>query len=153
MERINWQTILNLNEDQVSDLRLVAYHYIRQGKYDIARAFLEALAIFQSQRSLDEQDPYDFQALGGLYLQLGDHERALRYLDRALRLSSDHIPTQLNRAKVLFILRRFDEAMVAADELRTCPEPSVSDAAEALQISHRELYEAMLLEREQAAKR
>lgn len=153
MEKINWQTTLNLTEDQVSDLRLVAYHYIRQGKYEIARAFLEALAVFQSQRTLNLQDPYEYQALGGLYLQLGDHERALRYLERALRLDADHLPTQLNRAKALFILNRLEEAMRAADRLQECSNSSISDAADALRMAHRDSYAAQVLEREGASSR
>lgn len=141
MEKIHWQTFLDLDQEQIGDLRLVGYHYIRQGKFDIARSFFEALAILQSQRALHEQDPYDFQVLGGLYLQLQDYDRALRYFDRALRLDPDHPQTLINRAKSLFILKRFDEAMKAADQLRSCSVDSIRDMAEALQMAHHKIYE------------
>ncbi len=142
MDKINWESLLALTAEQVDDLRLVGYHYIRQGKYEIARSFFEALIILQSQKPLAEQSPYDYQVLGGLYLQLSDTERAMRYLDRALSIDATHIPTQLNRVKCLFILQRLDEAMSAADSLRECSILEICNAAEALQMAHRELFEA-----------
>ncbi len=149
MEKIHWQTFLDLTPEQIGDLRLVGYHYIRQGKFDIARSFFEALAILQSQKSLQDQDPYDFQVLGGLYLQLRDTDRALRYFDRALRLDGDHPQTQINRVKSLFILKRFDEAMQAAEQLRDCQAEPIRDMAKALQMAHQELYEEWKLAKNQ----
>lgn len=141
MDKIHWQSFLELTPEQIGDLRLVGYHYIRQGKFDIARSFFEALAILQSQKPLQEQDPYDFQVLGGLYLQLRDYNRALRYFDRALRLDDDHPQTKINRAKSLFILQRYHEAMIAVEDLQHCPIESIRDMAQALQMAHQEPFE------------
>lgn len=139
MNKVNWESLLALSPEQINDLRLVGYFYIRQGKYDIARSFFETLVILQAQKPLSEQNPYDYQTLGGLYLQLNDSERALRYLDRALNIDSTHLLTKLNRVKCLFVTSSIEEAMSAAQELRQCSDIAICDAAEALQLAHRDL--------------
>ena len=45
MGRINWRDKLGWDEDQLEDLRFAGYAYLRQGKYDIALAFFEALTV------------------------------------------------------------------------------------------------------------
>src|ERR1700722_12917923 len=64
MGKINWKKELNWNEDQLDDLRFMAYAYIRQGKYDIALPIFEALSV------IDSDNAYDAQTLGAIYLQL-----------------------------------------------------------------------------------
>src|SRR5215204_1006421 len=98
MGRINWQEILKLSEEQIEDLRYTGYAYLRQGKYDVALSFFEALNV------LDRNSAYDAQTIGALYLEMGQPEKALKYLEKALKLEGDHAPTLLNMCKALFLV-------------------------------------------------
>jgi tetratricopeptide (TPR) repeat protein len=86
MGKINWLEKMGWTEDHLEDLRFSGYAYIRQGKYDIAVTFFEALNV------LAPDNAYDAQTLGALYLQLNEPGKALRALDRALKLEGDHSP-------------------------------------------------------------
>ena len=134
---MQWNDILTFSDRQMEDCRVLAYLYIRQGHYDTARRFLEMLAILTSQKPLENQSPYDFKMLGAVYLELGDYERSLRYLDRALRLDSTNVTTLFNRMKVLFLLGKHEEGSKEALALMECDDSTVSSRAEALYISHR----------------
>ena len=58
MSQVDWLSILGWNKDELEDLRFVGYSYIKQGKYDIAITFFEALTI------LSPESVYDLQTLG-----------------------------------------------------------------------------------------
>lgn len=130
MSRINWLKELGWNEDHIEDLRLAGYSYIRQGKYDIALPFFEALTV------LDPTSSYDVQQLGALHLQLGNAEKALKFLDLALKLEADHAPTLLNLTKALLMLDRKDEALKLAKILKKEPDPFISNMAKALILAY-----------------
>ena len=130
MSRINWLKELGWNEEHIEDLRLAGYSYIRQGKYDIALPFFEALTV------LDPTSSYDVQQLGALYLQLNKPEVALKYLDRALKLEADHAPTLLNLTKALLMLNRREEALKLAEILKKEPDPVISNMAKALILAY-----------------
>ena len=49
MSRINWLEELEWGEDQIEELRIAGYAYLRQGKYDIALKFFKALVILDPQ--------------------------------------------------------------------------------------------------------
>ena len=87
MSNIDWCQKLNWGEDQIEDLRLAGYSYIRQGKYDIALSFFEALVI------LDNKSAYDARTLGGLYLQQNEPLIAINWFEKALKLEKNHGPT------------------------------------------------------------
>lgn len=130
MSRINWLKELGWSQDHIEDFRLAGYAYIRQGKYDIALPFFEALTV------LDPSNPYDVQQLGALHLQMGNAEEALKYLDLALKLEADHAPTLLNLTKALLMLDRKDEALKLAKILKKEPDPSISNMAKALLLAY-----------------
>lgn len=129
---ILWRELLGFSDEQIQDLRFTGYFYIRQGKYEIAKVFFEALVIFQSQEILSNQEMYDFKTLGALYLELGKYRRALRYLDRALQFDTADWTIRLNRLYCLFSLHRIEEGLEAAEELQNSPLPHIAGAAEAL---------------------
>lgn len=85
---------------------------------------------------LDPLSIYDFQTLGGLYLQIGENAKALGVLDQALRMQGDHLPTLLNKTKALFCLNRIDEASAIAVYLTSCDDPVIANDAEALLMSY-----------------
>jgi len=127
----NWLEILGWGQEEVADLRNAAYLYIRQGIYDVALTFFDALSV------LAPPIPYDLQTMGALYLQTGNGLKSLDYLDRALKLDPGHLPTQLNRAKALFMLGYKRQGLVQAMELEKCSDPEIAAAAAALTLSYR----------------
>lgn len=126
MAKVNWLEILGWNEEQVEDLRVTGYAYIRQGKYNIAEPFFEALTV------LDPESAYDAQTLGAIYLQSNQPEKALRYLDKALKLEADHAPTLLNLTKALFMLGKKEEGLKLAEILQREEDPYIANTAKAL---------------------
>lgn len=126
MSKINWLEKLDWTEEQLEDLRVTGYAYLRQGKYDIALSFFEALNI------LDSESAYDAQTLGALYLQLGNPAKALKYIDKALKLEGDHTPTLLNLSKALFMLGKKEEGLKLAHVLKDEPNLAISNFARAL---------------------
>ncbi len=131
MSDINWLEILGWEKEQMDDLRYVAYTYIKQGVYDVALTFFDALTI------LAPLNLYDLQTVGALHLQVGNGLKALDYLDRALKLEPKHLPTQLNRAKALFMLGYKRQGLVQAMELEKAEDRSVASQASALILAYR----------------
>lgn len=127
---MDWLQTLGWDKREVDDLRYVAYSYIKQGVYDVALTFFNALAV------LTEQTAYDLQTIGALHLQLGNNQEALNLLDRALKLDPEHLPTQLNRAKALISLGDKKEGVKQAKELEKSPDPNLRREASALVLAN-----------------
>jgi tetratricopeptide (TPR) repeat protein len=130
MAKINWQNVLGWNEEHLEDLRFTGYAYIRQGKYDIAKSFFEALTV------LDPESAYDAQTLGAIYLQLNDPSNALKCFDKALKIEGDHAPTLLNLAKALFMLGKKDEGLKLAHILKNEKDIGIANVAKALILAY-----------------
>ena len=130
MAKINWMQELGWTEEQLEDLRYTGYAYIRQGKYDIALPFFEALVV------LDPESAYDAQTLGAVYLQLNNPAKALKSFDRALKLETDHAPTLLNLTKALFMLGRKEEGLKLANILKNERDAAISNVAKALILAY-----------------
>jgi len=130
MSDVNWLEILDWGGDELEDLRFVGYSYLKQGKYDIALSFFEALAV------LNPENSYDLQTLGALHLQLNNNLMALNYIERSLKIDPDHLPTRLNRAKALFALGYKKQALREAEELEKCEDKSIADQASALLMAY-----------------
>lgn len=125
-----WLEILGWGNEEINDLRYVAYSYIKQGIYDIALTFFDAVTI------LSLPTAYDLQTIGALHLQLGNGLKALDFLDRALKLEPTHVLTQLNRAKALFMLGYKRQGLVQVLELEKCPETEIASQAAALVLAY-----------------
>ncbi len=110
-------------------MRVTGYAYIRQGKYNIAVPFFEALVV------LAPTSAYDAQTLGALYVQVGNPAKALRFLDRALKLEPDHGPTLLNLSKAFLMLGNKKEGLKIAIFLRKNRDPRLRSMAEALLLA------------------
>ncbi len=128
---MNWLEVLGWGSEELTDLRYVAYSYIKQGIYDVALTFFDALAV------LSPPTAYDLQTMGALHLQLGNGLKALDYLDRALKMESHHFLTQLNRAKALFMLGYKRQGLVQVLELEKCEDPDIASQASALVLAYR----------------
>jgi tetratricopeptide (TPR) repeat protein len=130
MGRINWIERLNWGEEEIEDLRMTGFSYLRQGKYDVAVSFFEALV------ALNPDDAYDTQTLGALYLQLDDPEKALKMFEKALKSDGEHAPTLLNMTKALLMLGKKEEALRLATILQNEPALGISNTAKALLLAY-----------------
>lgn len=130
MDEIKWLDILGWKSEELEDLRFVGYSYIRQGLYDIAITFFEALAI------LAPDSVYDLQTLGGLYLQKGNNLMALSFLEKALKLDPDHKITQLNKTKALLALGYKKQGLLQARLLEKEKDETISGQASALVMAY-----------------
>ncbi len=130
MDKIDWISILGWGEEELEDLRLVGYSYIRQGKYEIATTFFEALVV------LLPESIYDMQTLGALYLQKGNNLMALNYIEKALKLDANHAPTLLNKTKALFALGHKKQGLAQARLLEKKPQPEIANQAQALILAY-----------------
>jgi tetratricopeptide (TPR) repeat protein len=130
MGKIKWMEQLGWTADLLDDMRNAGYAYIRQGKYDIALSFFEALVV------LDAENPYDAQTLGAIYLQMNHPKKALKAFDRALKLEADHAPTLLNLTKALFMLGRKEEGLKLAGILKNEKDAAISNVAKALILAY-----------------
>lgn len=128
---INWMERLGWTEEHIEDLRYTGYSYVRQGKYDIALAFFEALAV------LDPNSIYDAQTLGAIYLQLNQQHKALQCFDRALKQeTTDHGPTLLNLAKTFFSMGKKEEGLKLAQILKNDKNTAIANVAKALLLAY-----------------
>ena len=130
MSQIQWMEILGWKQDELQDLRFVGYSYIKQGHYDLALTFFEALVVLSS------SEVYDLQTLGALYLQKGNNLMALNYLEKALKMDPNHLPTLLNRTKALLALGYKKQGLSQAQALEKSEDPSIASQAEALVIAY-----------------
>ena len=129
MSHIQWADVLGWGNGEFDDLRSVAYSYIKQGIYDVALTFFDALAV------LTPPTAYDLQTTGALHLQLGAGLKALDHFDRALKLDPTHVPTQLNRAKALFSLGYKQQAIAQAMAIEKQEDAALAKQAAALVLS------------------
>jgi tetratricopeptide (TPR) repeat protein len=130
MDQGNWLEILGWGTEELEDLRFVGYSYIKQGKYDLAITFFEALIV------LNPENSYDLQTLGALYLEKNNNLMALNYIEKALKVEPGHLPTLLNRTKALFALGYKRQAMAQARYLQNSPEETIADQASALILAY-----------------
>ena len=130
MGKINWCQKLKWTEEHIEDLRYTGFSYIRQGKYDIALPFFETLAV------INQENVYDAQTLGALYLELNEPVKALKYFDRALKLEAEHGPTLLNLAKAFFMLKKKEEGLRLVNILKNDSNKLVANTAKALVLAY-----------------
>lgn len=130
MSDVNWLEVLDWDGEELEDLRFVGYSYLKQGKYDIALTFFEALAV------LNPNEAYDLQTLGALHLQQNNNLMALNYIERALKIDPDHLPTRLNRAKALYALGYKKQAEKEAQSLTESGDTAIVDQASALLLAY-----------------
>lgn len=130
MSDIEWLDLLGWSENEINDLRFVAYSYIKQGHYKIALKFFEALVV------LCPESSYDLQTLGALYLELGDNLTALNFFDRALKQDPENPPTLINRAKALLLLGYHKQGLEQAALLKKHHDGKIANQAEALILAY-----------------
>jgi tetratricopeptide (TPR) repeat protein len=130
MSEVNWCDILGWNANHLSELRATGYSFLKEGKYDQAKIYFEALVV------LDPSSVYDIQTLGALHLLMGNLAEAIETLDKALVLNPDHAGSRLNRAKALLYIGKVPEGLEAARELIHCPQQDIANDAQALILAY-----------------
>ncbi|MCX6991172.1 MAG: type III secretion chaperone [Chlamydiae bacterium] len=130
MSSLKWLDVLGWKSEELEDLRFVGYSYIKQGLYDIAITFFEALVI------LSPETAYDLQTLGALYLQKGNNLMALNYLEKALKADPTHAHTQLNKTKALLALGYKKQGLAQAKILEKDTDSSIANQAAALVMAY-----------------
>lgn len=130
MGNIKWKETLGWSDDIIEEMRSTGFSYLRQGKYDIALSFFEALCV------LDPNNAYDNQTLGAIYLQMNNPLKALKWFDKALKLDTDHAPTLLNLTKALFMLGKKEEGLKVANILKNEKNSNIANMANALILAY-----------------
>lgn len=130
MSSIDWTEIVGWNGEALEDLRSLGYAYLKQGKYDFAQSFFEALVMFT------KNEPYDLQTLGGIYLEMGKNLQALGLIERALKIDPTHSATLINRTKALFALGYRRQAIAQAKELMSHSGAGIASQASALLLAY-----------------
>lgn len=130
MPQMKWLEILGWGQAELTDLRHVAYAYIKQGVYDVALTFFDALGV------LTPPSAYDLQTIGALHLQMGNGLQALEFLEKALQIDPMHLPTKLNRAKALLMLGYKRQGIAQAIELQKSDKPEIASQASALILAY-----------------
>lgn len=128
--RHNWNEILGWTSEQVDDLRLLGFSYLKQGKYDVATSIFEALIL------ISQDSAYDLQTLGALYLETGNNLQALNTIEQALKIDPAHESTLLNRTKALFALGYRRQALAQAKSLELLSNQEIANQAKALLLAH-----------------
>ena len=123
---MDWKSELEISDDSIDDIRLVGFTYIKQGCYELAINFFNALTIF------NPDNIYDLQTLGALYLQDGKFLKSLEYLDKALKINPQNDLASLNRARALSSLGYRKEALFQVNNLKNIPNKRVAMQAKAL---------------------
>ena len=130
MDNVKWLEVLGWQTEELEDLRFVGYSYIKQGLYDIAITFFEALSV------LSPKSAYDLQTLGALYLQKGNNLMALNYLEKALKIDAGHEATLLNKTKALLALGYKKQGLLQARLLEKSKQTDIANQATALVMAY-----------------
>lgn len=130
MAQIDWLDLLGWSDEQILDLRFTGYNYLRQGLYERALVFFEAIV------SIKPFNLYDLKTLGALYLQINNFRAAVAMCDRALAIEPGHEATKLNKAKALFQLGERAQALVLVTEMKGSRNLRLKNLAEALVLAY-----------------
>lgn len=120
MKRANSDTFTN---DDLRHIRYIASSYVPEGAYH------KAITIFEGLNALEE-NVFDLQSLGALYLEVGDNEKALLCLEKALALDPKHEISALNKVKALMLGDKKKEALKAANAfVKICKDNTLLEEA------------------------
>jgi lipoprotein NlpI len=130
MSDVKWGDVLGWGPSHLQELRFLGYTYLKEGKFDIARIFFEALVV------VDPSNAFDHRMLGAIFLLLGDCLKALDSLEKSLKIEPENFTAMLNRSKALLYLGRIQEGLAIAEQLKNCQEVSIADDAKALLLAY-----------------
>jgi tetratricopeptide (TPR) repeat protein len=123
---MNWLEVLDFNESNLDDIRVVGFSYLKQGHFSFAISCFKALV------TLNPNGSYDNQTLGSLYLQDKKYMLALEYLDKSISLNPKNYLAILNRTRALISLGYINQALTQAKALQSCKNNKIASQAEAI---------------------
>jgi predicted Zn-dependent protease len=123
------KNVIGLDDQDLRSLELVAFSYIRQGKFDIALSLLEGLEV------LEPENVYILQTLGACYLETKNPYKALDTLEKALKLDPYSETSRFNRIQALMSLGLKKQALIECEGMLNAQNKLLKDKAEALLLS------------------
>ena len=102
--RVNLKQILGLTPEELYAVAIQGYNLFLEGRANDARVMFEGLV------SLDPHNAYYHRALGMIYWQLKEPQKALRQIDFAIRVDPTEIASYLSRAEIYVANQHFDLA-------------------------------------------
>jgi tetratricopeptide (TPR) repeat protein len=79
--------------------------------YEMSKNFDAAIRVYQQAVALDTSYAIAIMSLGYAYSSQGEHEKALSYMDRYIRMAPDAADPRASYADLLFRIGRYDEAL------------------------------------------
>lgn len=123
-------TALGWKGAHLEEMRKRGVALAKEGHYERSIALFKALVL------LDSDSLFDRQMIGALYVQVGNPEKALPHLEKALQLEQRHLPTHLNRARALMMIGKTEKSLRLANALMQVKNRTIADNAEALILAH-----------------
>jgi Flp pilus assembly protein TadD len=123
---VEWREVVGWDQDEIEEMRAIAYAYLRQGHLALARTFYEALVV------LDPNSLYDLRTLAVLRDLQGDTDGALTLYGKVLQLEPTDPFASLGLAKAQLAAGRRGEAIPRLQKLSTIPDRRVAADAQAL---------------------
>lgn len=126
-----WKELLGWGAEALDELRVIAFSYMRQGAFDLARDLLGMLVV------IDPGNVYDMKLLGAIYLEQGELSEAQRWLMKAARQDPADLPNLLNLCKAQLESGQTDNGLKLAEKLSRCSILQVATDAQALVMAYR----------------
>lgn len=102
--RVTLKQIVGLTEEELYALSNQGYYLFLQGKTEPARVIFEGLV------AIEPRNAYYYRALGVIYWQLKEPQKALKQFTYAIRVAPREIASYINRAEVYVALKQFEQA-------------------------------------------
>jgi tetratricopeptide (TPR) repeat protein len=128
---VEWREVIGWGQDEVDELRAIAYAYMRQGQLKLAQTFFEALVI------LEPNSLYDLRTLAGLRDLLGDPQGSVTLYQEALTRDPRDPFSQLGLAKAQLAAGQATDALPRLQQLATSPDKRIATDAQALLLAYR----------------
>jgi len=126
-----WKELLGWGSEALDELRVIAFSYMRQGAFDLAKDLLGMLIV------VDPGNIYDMKLLGAIYLEQGDASEALRWLVKAARQDPADLANLLNLCKAQLELGQLENGLKLAQKLSRSSSLQIAADAQALVMAYR----------------
>ena len=135
--RVSLKEIVGLSPEELFAIANQGYLFFLQGKIQPAQVIFEGLV------AIDPRNAYYYRALGAIYWQQQEAQKALRQFTYAIRVAPHDVSSYVNRAEVFVASKQFEEARKdlhqALSRARPEDQPLVKKANAMMQmIAHQE---------------
>jgi len=127
---VEWRSVVGWGQEEIDELRSIAYAYMRQGQMTLAHTFFEALVVLQP-NSL-----YDLRMLASLRDLLGDPAGAIEVYQQLLKNEPNDLFASIGLSKALLATGQRGPAMERLRLLSTCANRLIANDAQALLLAY-----------------